>query len=266
MELETDLRKAVEKGEFVIHYQPILDLETRQITGFEALVRWQHPTRGLILPGEFISIAEEIGLIVPIGYWVLEEACRQAHIWQEQYPREPSLTIHVNLSTKQCAEKDLVDKISEILQINQLDARCLKLELTESMVMEDTRFTLDILNKLRKLGVQVQIDDFGTGYSSLGYLHTLPIDALKIDRTFISRMETGNGGSEIVKTILALAHGLGMKVIAEGVETNSQLSGLKKMRCEYAQGYLFAKPVNSQEAGALLVKSFDEIENLPDEA
>ncbi|MDD5368821.1 MAG: EAL domain-containing protein [Anaerolineaceae bacterium] len=256
IELETDLRKALGKQEFIVHYQPIIDLKANRIVGFEALVRWQHPTRGLTPPGEFIPIAEEMGLIVPIGYWVLDEACRQIHAWQVQYAAEPPLTMNVNLSTRQCAEMDLVDRIVETLQKYQLDASSLKLELTESLIVEDSAYISTILTRLRDLGIQVQIDDFGTGYSSLGYLHTLPIDTLKIDRTFINRLGIKGSGSEIVQTILALAHGLGMKVIAEGVETDDQLSRLKAMSCEYVQGFLISKPVESQQAGDLLEKSF----------
>lgn len=261
LELETDLRKALERQEFIVYYQPIIDLETRRITGFEALVRWQHPTRGLTAPAEFIPTLEEMGLIVPMGYWVLDEACRQIRAWQVQYPKDPPLTVSVNLSTRQCTQTDLVQKIAEILKINKLDASSLKLELTESLIVEDAAFTSAILLKLRELGVQVQIDDFGTGYSSLGYLHSLPIDTLKIDRTFISQLGTPGSGLEIVRTVLALAHSLGMNVIAEGVETNDQLSILLAMGCKYVQGFLFAKPVNHQEAGALLGKSFAAFED-----
>ncbi|MGE5775853.1 MAG: putative bifunctional diguanylate cyclase/phosphodiesterase, partial [Chloroflexota bacterium] len=256
LELETDLRKALERKEFIVHYQPIVDLETRRTVGFEALVRWQHPIRGLVMPSEFIPTAEETGLIVPIGHWVLVEACRQIREWQVLFSAEPPLTISVNLSVRQCSQTDLVQKVAEALQNTGLAANNLKLELTESMIVEDAASTSTMLSELRALGVQVQIDDFGTGYSSLGYLQRLPIDTLKIDRTFVSRIGNNGSGSEIVQTILALAHDLGMKVVAEGIETDEQLSKLKSMECEYGQGYLFTKPVDSQAVEALLIKSF----------
>jgi diguanylate cyclase (GGDEF)-like protein/PAS domain S-box-containing protein len=260
LELETDLRKALERKEFIIHYQPIMELKNNLIVGFEALVRWQHPTRGLVSPAEFIPTAEETGLIVPIGHWVLDEACHQLRKWQVQFPSDPPLTISVNLSVRQCTQTDLAQKVAEILQKTGLDASGLKLELTESMIVEDAKSTLNMLSELRALGVQVQIDDFGTGYSSLGYLQRLPIDTLKIDLSFINRIGKDGSGSEIVRTIMALAHDLGMKVVAEGIETDEQLSKLKAMNCEYGQGYLFNKPIDSQMAGALLAKSLAEIE------
>ncbi len=236
-----------------------MDLDTRRISGFEALLRWQHPTRGLTEPAEFIPTLEEMGLIVPVGYWVLEEACRQIHIWQASYPMDPPLTVSVNLSTRQCNQNDLVKRITEILQRNQLNPASLKLELTESLVVEDFEFTSTILLQLRDLGVQVQIDDFGTGYSSLSYLHSLPIETLKIDRAFISQLGHSGSGTEIVRTILAMAHSLGMKVIAEGVETGEQLSTLRSLDCEFVQGFFFARPVGELEAGNLLEKPFEEL-------
>jgi len=231
-------------------------LENRRIVGFEALVRWQHPTRGLLAPDEFISLAEETGLIVSMGEWVLTEACRQMRKWQVQFPVDPPLTISINLSAKQCAQTDLVQKITGVLQKTGLDAGDLKLELTESVIVQDIESTSAIFSKLRALGMQVYIDDFGTGYSSLGYLQTLPIDSLKIDQTFISRIGTNGSGSDIVRTILTLAHSLRMKVIAEGVETDEQLTELRSLECEFGQGYLFSKPIDSKKASALLAKSF----------
>jgi diguanylate cyclase (GGDEF)-like protein len=261
LEMETDLRKALEFQEFVIHYQPILETKNRRIVGFEALVRWQHPVKGLIPPAEFIPTAEETGLIVPIGYWVLEEACRQICSWHAQFPADPPLTMSVNFSTRQCAQPDLVQKITEILQRTKVDAGSLKLELTESLIIEDSDSISAMLSELRVLGIQVQIDDFGTGYSSLSYLHTLPIDTLKIDRSFISRIGTNDSNSEIVRTILTLAHNLGMKVVAEGVETVDQLSALQEMDCEFLQGFLFARAVDCKAAGILLGNSFADLKD-----
>jgi diguanylate cyclase (GGDEF)-like protein len=252
LEMESSLRKALENDEMLVHYQPIMDVKDNRINSFEALVRWHHPTKGVILPAEFIPIAEETGLIVPIGYWVMDQACRQISIWQKEFPATPPLAINVNLSPRQCAETDLVEKIAEILERYQLPPKSLRLELTESLIVEDSAQILTMLEKLRDMGVEVQIDDFGTGYSSLGYLHTLPIDTLKIDRTFINRLTASGSGSEIVRTILSLAHNLGMKVVAEGVETSDQLDSLVAMNCEFMQGYLFSTPLPSDQASDLL--------------
>jgi diguanylate cyclase (GGDEF)-like protein len=254
LELETDLRKALENQQFVVQYQPIIDMGSQRIIGFEALVRWQHPTKGLIPPIEFIPTAEETGLIIPLGYWVLDEACRQIHAWNMEYDFDPPLTINVNLSVRQCEQPDLVQKISDILRKNKVDPKLLKLELTESLIIEDSDEITNMLAELRDLNIQVQIDDFGTGYSSLSYLHTLPIDTLKIDRSFISRLGGKAGSGEIVQTILALAHKLGMKVVAEGVETEEQFSELTAMDCEFMQGFLYSEAIDSLEAKALLKK------------
>jgi PAS domain S-box-containing protein len=256
LELESALRLALERGELFIHYQPIVLLTSNRIVGFEALARWQHPTRGLVAPAEFIPLAEETGLILPIGKWVLREACRQMQVWQTQFPAKPPLTISVNLSAKQFAQSDLIQQVSQILQETGLDPSSLKLELTESVLVQAAESVYALLAQLRALGVEVQIDDFGTGYSSLGYLHQLPIDTLKIDRTFVNRIGLNGNGIDMVRTVLALAHDLGMKVVAEGIETPDQLSKLKGLECEYGQGYLFAKPINHHDASALLAEKF----------
>jgi len=259
LQLETDLRRAIERQEFQIHYQPIVVLKTGKITGFEALVRWQHPERGLVSPTEFIPVAEETGLIIPIGWWVLQEACRQLRAWQLAclqsplgYPLAQPLTVSVNLSGKQFLQPDLLPQIAQVLQETGLDTNSLKLEITESVIIEHTESTTAILLQLRSLGIQLYIDDFGTGYSSLSRLHRFPIDCLKIDRSFVSRMELDRENFEIVRTIVTLAHNLGMDVTAEGVETVEQLAQLKTLGCECGQGYLFSKPVDRQGVEAMI--------------
>lgn len=254
LELETDLRRAIERQEFRIHYQPIVSLNTGHIIGFEALVRWQHPNRGLISPAEFIPVAEETGLIVPIGQTVLREACQQTHKWQGQFPMNSPLTISVNLSSKQLTQPRLTEQIKQVLVETGLNMSSLRLEITESGIMENAEAAAATLKQLRDLGIQLQMDDFGTGYSSLNYLHRFPIDALKIDRSFVSRMGANGENSEIVQTIVTLARNLNKGVIAEGVETVEQLDRLKALKCKYGQGFFFSKPVNAETAGVLIAK------------
>ena len=261
LQLETDLRRAVDNQEFQLHYQSIVSLTSNEISGFEALVRWQHPERGLISPVEFIPIAEETGLIIPLGWWVLREACLQMRTWQVQFPVNPPLTISVNLSAKQFRQPELVEQIAQILHATNLDARSLKLEITESILLENGESVIAVLSQLKTLGVSLYLDDFGTGHSSLSYLHCFPINALKIDRSFINRMGCGDESWEIVRAITMLAHALGMDVIAEGVETKEQLAQLSSLQCKYGQGYFFSKPLDSLTAGALITENFNDINN-----
>ncbi|HEY9282437.1 MAG TPA: bifunctional diguanylate cyclase/phosphodiesterase [Pyrinomonadaceae bacterium] len=252
LKLENDLRRAVERGEFEVYYQPIVSLDSERIAGFEALVRWDHPERGFVLPAEFIPVAEETGLIVEIGQWVLRESCRQMREWQRRSFDNRLLTLSVNLSGKQFLQPNLIGCVKQILHETDLDPRCLKLEITESIMMENAEAASAMLVQLRGLGVKLSIDDFGTGYSSLSYLHRFPVNTLKIDRSFVMRMGDAGENSEIVRTILTLASNLGMDVVAEGVETEGQLAQLKAMRCPYGQGYLFSKPVDAAGAGGLV--------------
>jgi diguanylate cyclase (GGDEF)-like protein len=251
LKLENDLRRAMEREEFCVHYQPIVSLETEALVGFEALVRWNHPERGLVPPDEFIPLAEETGLITEIGSWVLREACAQLRAWQSALGRE-CLTMSVNLSGKQLTQSDLIQQIGNILRQTELNPTWLRLEITESVVMENAELATNTLLQLRKLGVHLSIDDFGTGYSSLSYLHRFPVNTLKIDRSFIGRMAKGDENSEIVRTICTLANNLGMEVVAEGVETSEQLELLRSLNCEYGQGYFFSKPVDAEKATALI--------------
>ena len=252
LQLETDLRHAIERGEFRVHYQPVISIRTGRISGFEALVRWQHPVRGLISPAEFIPAAEETGIIMSIGQWVLREACRQMRRWQEQLPSEDAMTLSVNLSAKQFTQAGLVENVKEILQETGFDPRRLQLEITESTAMEDAQGAATTLTRLRSLGVQVSIDDFGTGHSSLSYLHRFPASTLKIDRSFIGRMCDSHEHFEIARVIVTLASALNMNVVAEGVETREQLIKLGELGCGYAQGYLFSKPVDARGVDSMV--------------
>jgi diguanylate cyclase (GGDEF)-like protein/PAS domain S-box-containing protein len=253
LRIETDLRRAIEREELRVHYQPIIDLTTARLTGFEALVRWQHPTQGLIPPGEFIPVAEETGLIKPIGRWVLHESLRQMKTWRDRHPQAAGLRVSVNLSGHQLAEPDLVEQIRSTLAATGVDARALALEVTESALVRDMAAGAAVLEQLRRLNIQLNIDDFGTGYSSLSYLQNLPVDVLKIDRSFVRTMQQEGGRSEIVNAIIALAHSLNMRVVAEGVETREQLAALRALRCNGAQGFLFARPLVAEDAEKLLV-------------
>ncbi|MES1025555.1 EAL domain-containing protein [Gloeocapsa sp. BRSZ] len=255
LQLENDLRRAVERQELLIYYQPIVSIHNNRIRGFEALLRWNHPTRGMISPAEFIPVAEETGLIIPIGYWVLYQACHQTRIWQEQFTAIPPLTINVNCSGKQFAQPDLTKQIDRILHETGLNGVSLNIEITESILIENANLAAKMLLQLKNLGIQLYIDDFGTGYSSLSYLHNFPIDALKIDRSFIKRMGSTNEKHELVYTITQMAHNLNMNVVAEGIETSEQLRQLQDMRCEYGQGFLFSQPLQQEAATALIQSS-----------
>lgn len=253
LRLETDLRRAIENEELCVYYQPIVTLANGELHGFEALVRWHHPERGLISPGDFISLAEETGLILPLGLNVLREACRQLQKWQQRSLVDRDLIISVNLSGKQLAQPDLVERVKEVLHESQLNPWHLKLEVTETVVMENPEVAAITLAKLRALGVVLSIDDFGTGYSSLSYLNRFPLDILKIDRSFISTMNQTDENLQIVKTIVTLAGNLGMQVIAEGVETEEQLNQLRLLKCQYAQGYLFSEPLDAVQADLFIL-------------
>ena len=252
LSLETELRRAVDQGDFVMHYQPIVNLDSGLIVGFEALVRWSHPERGLIAPANFIAIAEETGLIVPLGWWVLERACLQAREWQLRFPADPPLFMSVNVSGKLFSQADAVEGVVRILERADLQPESLRLEVTESVVMEHTEQAIRKLLELRAFGVQLSVDDFGTGYSSLSYLQRFRYDSLKIDRSFVSSMVTAGDSSAIVETILGLASSLGIGVVAEGVETAEQVERLRQMQCPLGQGYWFARPLAAGAAEELL--------------
>lgn len=251
LQLENSLRQAVEKNQFLLNYQPIVFSDTNEIVGFEALLRWKSPERGLVSPNEIIPVAEETGLIIPIGKWVLREACKQMHLWHELFPAHSHLTISVNISIKQFTP-DFAETIKQILNETGLNPSSLKLEITERVIMNNPEIAAKVFSELKDLNIKVQMDDFGTGCSSLGYLYIFPIDALKIDRSFIQAMCDNEWAMDIVKTIISMAHTMKMDVIAEGVETIEQLEELRKLKCDYYQGYWFSKPLGWEEAEALL--------------
>ncbi|MGB3192059.1 MAG: PAS domain S-box protein [Limnoraphis sp.] len=252
LQLETDLRQAIEQKQFQVYYQPIVCLKTDNITGFEALIRWKHPNGNFVSPAKFIPITEITGLIVEIGQWVLHQACLQMKTWHEQFPNFPNLTISVNLSGRQLREPDVVDKIDDILQETGLKRDCLKLEITESMLMDNPSAVKNLLKQIKSRQIKLSLDDFGTGYSSLSYLHSFPIDTLKIDRAFVVHANSEFKNKAITQAIVTLAQSLGMEVIAEGIETADQLEQLKQLKCEFGQGYFFSKPLAQTDAEMLL--------------
>ncbi|NEP75134.1 MAG: EAL domain-containing protein [Okeania sp. SIO2G4] len=261
LKLENNLQSALKNdlSQFVLNYQPIVSLSTNNITGFEALVRWQHPQLGLIYPAEFIPVAEETGLIIHLGLWVLREACRQLRQWQNEFPNNYLLKMSVNLSVKQFAQADLIEQIDQILLETQLDGSNLKLEITESALIENYEFVTEKMSQLRGRNIELCIDDFGTGYSSLSYLHRFPMSTLKIDRSFVNRIGVANmisegsiDPTEIIRSIITLSHNLGINVVAEGVETTEQVLQLQALKCEYGQGYLFSKPLDIAKATSLI--------------
>ncbi len=252
LQLETDLRRAVDLREFRVYYQPIVSLDGGQIVGFEALTRWQRP-EGMVMPNDFIPLADETGIILSINRQLLPEACLQLRSWQQRFPSDPPLSLSVNISPKQFAQPDLASQIDQLLQQSGMDPRCIDLEITETIAMADAEKSAGVLSELKALGVGLDIDDFGTGYSSLSRLQGFRVDTLKIDRAFVSRMDSDPETHEIVRVIVMLAHHLGLKVVAEGVETQAQLDLLRHLGCERAQGYLFSRPVDHEAILKLLV-------------
>lgn len=255
MAMVSELHNAIQERQFRLHYQPIISLGTRTLSGFEALVRWEHPRRGLVSPDQFIPVAEDTGLIEPLGRWVLEEACRQMVEWQREHRQASPLNVSVNLSNKQFADEDLEGRVAKILADTGLQADRLKLEVTESAILENQDEAARVLGRLKDHGVRVSLDDFGTGYSSFSYLCSLPYDTLKIDRSFVSRIGEEGENTDVIHAIIVLAHNLRMEVVAEGVENEIQAAQLKSMWCEYAQGFYFARPLAPKDASALIASS-----------
>jgi EAL domain-containing protein (putative c-di-GMP-specific phosphodiesterase class I) len=252
LQIETDLRRALERGEIFPHYQPIVDLGTGGVVGFEALARWQHPTRGMVPPDLFIPVAEETGLVGPIGDRMLAEACRQTRAWQRKYPAWSALEVSVNVSARQLSQGGIPAEVERVLGATGLDPSHLMLEITESTLMHNLSTGAGVIQRLHAMSVGLHLDDFGTGYSSLAYLHSFPVHALKVDRSFVNRMDSAPQQSAIVKAIVSLAQNLGMEVIAEGVETPAQAEALRALRCQRGQGFLYSRPLPAEEAGRLL--------------
>ena len=252
LKLETDIRAAIKKEEFELYYQPIINLKTEKLSGFEALVRWNSPTRGFVSPADFIPISEETDLIIPLGKWILNEACTQMNQWHSQFPDFKNLMISVNLSSRQFVQSDLVKMIKEIILKTNINPKTVKLEITESMVMKNVNEAIGLLSELKALEVLLSIDDFGTGYSSLSYLHHFPLDVLKIDQSFVKTIDEYGDGGEIAQTIIMLGKNLGMDLIAEGIETEMQKDVIKNLDCQYGQGYFFCKPLPKDDITQML--------------
>jgi len=253
MQTQTDLSRALKEKQLVVHYQPIVTLSTNRLSGFEALLRWQHPRRGLLYPGSFLALAEETGMIAPLGWWLFEEACRQLGEWRRDHPRDPELTLSINVAGSQLREPGAAERIRDILAGSGLGSgKGIMLDVTERAIMGESESLGRTLQTLKAMGLRLSIDDFGTGYSSLGYLHRYPFDTVKIDRSFIRELGRDEGDSGLVWSIAALAHNLGMDVIGEGVETAGQLEELRVLRCEYGQGNLFSGPMGGEAAGRFL--------------
>lgn len=261
--METELRLGISRDEFLLHFQPIVELRTARLVGFEAMIRWRHPTLGLVSPLDFIPLAEEIGIILPLGKWVLTEACRQIAACRAQFPRMKDLQVNINISSKQLSQEGFVDETLATIKHFDLEGSAIKLELTESVIMKNPGQVSQMLEAFRHCGVRIAIDDFGTGFSSLAYLHQLPLDVLKIDRSFIQHLENSDHADAIVRTILSLASNLGLEVVAEGIETREQYQELTRLGCQFAQGYFMSRPVAADEA-TRLIESLDETGALPE--
>jgi EAL domain-containing protein (putative c-di-GMP-specific phosphodiesterase class I) len=253
LQLETDLRRAIERSELRLRYQPIVSLRTGHVSGCEALIVWEHPARGEIPPNDFIPSAEDTGLIIPIGRWALQQACRDAKAWNDALPRPQTASVSVNLSGKQLVQVELIDHVREAISSSGIDARRLRLEVTESVLMENAGPAALLLMQLKTLGVHLLLDDFGTGYSSLSYLHNFRFDTLKIDKSFVSRLDAPGKNAEIVRTIVSLAKALQMEVVAEGIENPGQLQQLRELEVQSAQGYFFSRPLDARAFRELLL-------------
>jgi len=252
LQLEQELRTALENGDFQLYYQPILSMKSNQLSSFEALIRWAHPTRGLLLPGDFLSVAEESGLILPIDKWVLNEACAQLKKWHENYPSLQNVSVNVNISNRQFSQPDFIERVMNTLQMHNLKPEALKLEITENVLISNYAAANEVFTKLHNLGVQLEIDDFGSGYSAFGYLQHFPISAIKIDKSFVDEIGKSRRGIELIRAIVSMARELGMEAIAEGIETSEQLDELRNLSCNLGQGFLLSKPLDKEAAEKVL--------------